>query len=406
MPEHEQRRNFAFLPVTLHLETLGGLATPLILRGTPLPAERVETFSTAADNQDTVEVKVLMGESRLAAKNLPVGSFKLTGIPAQLKGGPQIRVRFRIDRTCATNVTAELTGTDLRAEQTFDPPDEMSDEAIAKMVSDAETAKGDDDPVVNRIEATNRAQTLIATAEAHLRQSSDAGLSKAVADLGLAIQARNSDEIRSKSEDLKGLLTPQFDFGAFGDIFGTTRRPPTRPAAAPSAAAQKATPRGSPRSSAPTVAATKATAVVLGRIFGGGQFTLDPKLCFVLMPFGDKHQSIYDDHIRPTIESAGLRSQRADEVAGVKSITWDIWERINCARFLVADLTDRNANVFYEVGLAHALSKDVILVTQSMEFVPFDLRSVRCIEYEYTPRGTRAFESKLRGTIDSVMRSE
>jgi hypothetical protein len=124
------------------------------------------------------------------------------------------------------------------------------------------------------------------------------------------------------------------------------------------------------------------------------------------MPFGDKYQPIYDDHIRPAIESAGLRCQRADEVAGAKSITWDIWERISCARFLVADLTERNANVFYEVGLAHALSKDVILVTQSMEFVPFDLRSVRCIEYEYTPRGIRAFESKLRVAIDAVMRSE
>jgi hypothetical protein len=124
------------------------------------------------------------------------------------------------------------------------------------------------------------------------------------------------------------------------------------------------------------------------------------------MPFDQKYQAVYDDHIRPTVESAGLRCQRADEVAGVKNITWDIWERINSARFLVADLTSRNANVFYEVGLAHAISKDVILITQSMEFVPFDLRSVRCIEYEYTPRGTRAFESKLRATIDAVMRSE
>jgi len=123
------------------------------------------------------------------------------------------------------------------------------------------------------------------------------------------------------------------------------------------------------------------------------------------MPFEEAYRPVYEDHVRPTIESAGLRCQRADEVAGVKNITWDIWERINSARFLVADLTGRNANVFYEIGLAHAISKDVILITQSMGFVPFDLRGLRYIEYEYTRRGVRSFESQLRSTIDTVMRN-
>ncbi len=72
---------------------------------------------------------------------------------------------------------------------------------------------------------------------------------------------------------------------------------------------------------------------------------------------------------------------------------------------MIADLTGQNANVFYELGLAHAISKDVVLVTQSMEFVPFDLKSIRCIVYQYTPSGMKNFEKKLADTIDSIMQS-
>ena len=403
MSEQNNRRTFAFLPLTVHLETAGGLATPLILRGTPLPAERVETFSTASDNQEVVEVQVLMGESRLASKDVTLGAFKVTGLPAQPRGGPQVRVRFAVDRTCVTKVSAEIAGTDIRANQEFSPPEDMSDEAIARMVAEGESAKNEDDQVVAKTEALNRAQSLIATAESRLKESSDAGISKAVADLGLAMQQANSAEIRAKADTLERMLTPAFDVDLFANFFGAApkaRASATRP---PAAGARPATAKTAKETSVPVVAATKAAS--LGRIFGGGPITLDPKLCFVLMPFEEKYRPVYEDHLRPTIESAGLRCQRADEVAGVTRITWDIWERINSARFLIADLTGRNANVFYEVGLAHAINKDVILITQSMEFVPFDLRSVRCIEYEYTPRGVRAFESQLRGTIDAVMRN-
>ena len=377
MPEQKNRRTFAFLPLTVHLETAGGLATPLILRGTPLPAERVETFSTASDNQEVVEVKVLMGESRLASKDVTLGAFKVTGLPVQARGGPQVRVRFAVDRTCVTRVSAEVTGTDIRASQDFSPPEDMSDEAIARMVAEGESAKNQDDQVVAKIEAVNRAQSLIATAESRLKESSDAGISKAVADLGLAMQQANSDEIRAKADTLERLLSPAFDVDLFANLFGAPKARPSPPRA-PAAAARAAAPKVTKETSVPAVAATKP--VSLGRIFGGGPITLDPKLCFVLMPFEEEYRPVYEDHVRPTIESAGLRCQRADEVAGVTSITWDIWERINSARFLIADLTGRNANVFYEVGLAHAINKDVILITQSMEFVPFDLRSVRCID--------------------------
>jgi hypothetical protein len=132
---------------------------------------------------------------------------------------------------------------------------------------------------------------------------------------------------------------------------------------------------------------------------------LDPQLCFVLMPFADSLQPIYDDHIRPTVEKAGLRCERADDIKGVSLITWDIWERINRSRFLIADLTDINANVFYELGLAHALSKDVILLTQSMDFVPFDLKAVRCICYDSTHRGTQRLEAGLAKTIAALIKA-
>jgi len=123
------------------------------------------------------------------------------------------------------------------------------------------------------------------------------------------------------------------------------------------------------------------------------------------MPFDTKFQPLYDDHIKPTVVRAGLRCERADDIKGTTMITWDIWERINRARFLVAELTGQNSNVFYELGLAHALSKDVILIAQSMKFVPFDLKTIRCIVYDFTPRGTQKLEKDLAGTIGVLMKS-
>jgi hypothetical protein len=105
------------------------------------------------------------------------------------------------------------------------------------------------------------------------------------------------------------------------------------------------------------------------------------------------------------LRRARLRCERADDIHGTNLITWDIWERINRARFLIAELTGQNSNVFYELGLAHALSKDVILITQSMDFVPFDLKTIRCIVYDFTPRGTQELERKLGKTIGAVMKS-
>lgn len=123
------------------------------------------------------------------------------------------------------------------------------------------------------------------------------------------------------------------------------------------------------------------------------------------MPFSDKLQPLYEDHVASVIRKAGLRCERADEIHGTSLITHDIWEYVNRARFLVAELTDRNPNVFYELGLAHAISKDVILLTQSMDSVPFDLKALRCICYDFTPRGVETLEKALSATIEVLIKA-
>ena len=123
------------------------------------------------------------------------------------------------------------------------------------------------------------------------------------------------------------------------------------------------------------------------------------------MPFLETFRPIYQDHIRPVIVAQGLSCLRSDEIRGTSLITRDIWEQINRARFLIADLTGQNPNVFYEVGLAHALGKDVLLLTQTMTDVPFDLKGMRCIVYNYTPRGMKEMESALGATLSALMKT-
>lgn len=392
------KRVFAFLPLTIHLETVGGIATPLVLRGTPLPAERTEVFSTAADEQVSVEIKVYMGESPLTENNLYVGTVRAAGIPPAKRGVPQIRVSYSVDRTCTINVRTTIDGTEIKVEQKLNP-ENLDDELIARLLRQAEDRKDTDEGKLRNLEAINRANSLIAQAQERLRRANDAQLNSAVAALGLALQSGDADDIRSKADVLSSLITPSFDPSLFNFDFGAFRASQKK-----SSTKTAAPPESKKPISLAQAVKTRSPEFVLGKVFGGGEFTLDPQLCFVLMPFASSFQPIYDDHIRPVVESAGLKCQRVDEVAGTNSITWDIWERVNRARLLIAELTGQNPNVFYELGLAHAISKDVILVTQSMDHVPFDLRTLRCVVYEYNPRSVRVFETKLRATIDAVMR--
>jgi len=393
--------DFKFLPLSIRLETLGGVATPLILRGTPLPAKRAEVFSTAAENQSTVEVSLWIGESPLTRNNLKLGTFYLRGIPPAKAGVQQIRIEFAVDRACGVAAHANLQGSDLAAEQTFAPPGELSEELVARLLAEAERTRSEDEARLRQIEAVNRANRLIGQAEKGLAAGPNAKLSAAVADLGLALGSGDTERMREKADSLDQLLSPSADL-LFGDIFSSFFAKPSGGSQAP-----KPSP-GRQRSQRATAAKHDLTAPMnihtLGKIFGGTSFTLDPQLCFVLMPFNDKCEPLYEDHLRPTIERAGLRCERADDIRGTNLITHDIWEYINRARFLLAELTDRNPNVFYELGLAHALSKDVILITQSMEFVPFDLKALRCICYDFTPRGMEKLEKGLAATIEVLIK--
>ena len=144
--------------------------------------------------------------------------------------------------------------------------------------------------------------------------------------------------------------------------------------------------------------------VRLNPLFQGRQFLINEQLVFVLSPFKEPFDTIYEDHIRPSVESIhGLNCLRADDIYDNRPIIEDIWRCTNEARILIAELTGRNPNVFYETGIAHTVGKEVILITQSMEDVPFDLKHLRCIVYEYTPRGIATLEENLKNTVLNIL---
>ena len=122
------------------------------------------------------------------------------------------------------------------------------------------------------------------------------------------------------------------------------------------------------------------------------------------MPFDETFNPIYMGIIKKATDFFKLDCKRADEIFGTKPIIEDVWEYIQKANFLIADLTGRNPNVFYELGVAHALNKKVILITQKMDDLPFDLRQYRCIIYENSIGGAGKLEDGLKSTIDKLLK--
>jgi hypothetical protein len=127
---------------------------------------------------------------------------------------------------------------------------------------------------------------------------------------------------------------------------------------------------------------------------------------FVLMPLKNDLLPVYEDHVKPTCASMGLTVRRADDFFTAHAVVQDIWKAIVSARSIVADCTDRNPNVFYEIGLAHTIGKPTVLLTQHAEDIPFDLRHLRYIEYQLTPRGMKEFETKFKETLRHVLEIE
>lgn len=116
-------------------------------------------------------------------------------------------------------------------------------------------------------------------------------------------------------------------------------------------------------------------------------------------------EELYNDHIKPAVEALGLRCFRADEIVRPGSIIADVVEAVASAFLVVAEMTGQNANVFYELGVRHALSKRTILLSQAVDDIPFDLRDCRTITYSFTPRGAKHLEDSLRATVAEVIAS-
>jgi molecular chaperone DnaK len=160
-------------PLTLAIETLGGVATPMIPRNTTIPTKKAETFSTAADSQTEVEVHVLQGERPMAAQNRTLGKFKLAGIPPAPRGIPQIEVTFDIDANGILNVTAKdnATGKDTRI--TITSSSGLSKEEVERMAKDAESHAAEDKEKRDEIEARNQLDGMVYNIEKMLKDAGD-----------------------------------------------------------------------------------------------------------------------------------------------------------------------------------------------------------------------------------------
>ncbi len=160
-------------PLTLGIETLGGVSTPLIKRNTTIPTSASQVFSTAADNQTSVEINVLQGEREMAGDNKSLGRFILDGIPTAPRGVPQVEVTFDIDANGVINVRAKDKATNKEQKITIQGGSGLTDAEIEKMVKDAEAHTEEDKKKKEQIEARNTADSLIYTAEKSLRDGGD-----------------------------------------------------------------------------------------------------------------------------------------------------------------------------------------------------------------------------------------
>ncbi|MEI6831772.1 MAG: molecular chaperone DnaK [Candidatus Omnitrophota bacterium] len=196
-------------PLSLGIETLGGVSTKLIERNASVPTQKSQVFSTAADNQTAVTIRVLQGERPLANDNVELGRFDLVGIPAAQRGVPQIEVKFDIDRDGIVHVSAKDLGTGKEQSIKITAPKKLSKEEIDKMVKDAEKFAADDLKKKEEIEAINQADNLVYSTEKSLKEYGDkvsqterADIEAKTNDLKNAIKDKNVERIKKGMEDL------------------------------------------------------------------------------------------------------------------------------------------------------------------------------------------------------------
>jgi molecular chaperone DnaK len=196
-------------PLSLGIETLGGVLTRLIERNTTIPTKKTEVFSTAADNQHTVEVHVLQGERPLAAGNRTLGKFQLSGIPPAPRGVPQIEVSFDIDANGIVNVSARDRGTGRTQAITITSSSGLAKDEVERMVKDAQAHVDDDKRKQEEVEVRNRADGLIYQTEKTLRENRDklsapdaAAAEAALEDARKALAEGGSERIQTSIEEL------------------------------------------------------------------------------------------------------------------------------------------------------------------------------------------------------------
>jgi molecular chaperone DnaK len=196
-------------PLTLGIETLGGIATKLIERNTTIPTRKSQIFSTAADGQTSVEIHVVQGERALAKDNFTLGKFQLTGIPPAPRGIPQIEVTFDIDSNGIIHVSAKDLGSGNQQAISIKGDKKLSEEDIKKMMNAAKEFEAEDKKKRDEIELRNQADTAIFTAEKMLKESGDkleaadkTKIDEGIAAVKKALEQDNLDELKKSMESL------------------------------------------------------------------------------------------------------------------------------------------------------------------------------------------------------------
>ncbi|MFL6468474.1 MAG: molecular chaperone DnaK [Pyrinomonadaceae bacterium] len=197
-------------PLSLGIETLGGVATPMITKNTTIPTRKSEIFSTASDNQTSVEVHVLQGERPMASDNKTLGKFHLVGIPPAPRGVPQVEVTFDIDANGIVNVSAKDVGTGREQKITITASSGLSKEEIDKMMKDAEAHAGEDEKKKAAIEARNRLDGLVYSVEKSFgenKEKLDSGaatdIESAIAEAKTALAGEDVDAMNNSFERLQ-----------------------------------------------------------------------------------------------------------------------------------------------------------------------------------------------------------
>lgn len=200
-------------PLSLGIETLGGIFTKIIDRNTTIPVEKSQVFTTAADNQPSVDIHVLQGERKMSADNVTLGRFQLTGIPPAPRGVPQIEVKFDIDQNGIVNVSAKDMATNKEQRITITSNSGISDDEIERMVKDAEKFAAEDEKKAKEIEIRNQADSLVYQADKTVEDMGDKLAAEekdkiiaAKDELAEAIKSNNLDDIEAKTKELTNAI--------------------------------------------------------------------------------------------------------------------------------------------------------------------------------------------------------